>query len=178
MERTLNTANVARPLARVLSELVDGTPPTGGYMLNKSDVGLLKSLDRLTASEASEIIDGGSSIAAHVDHVLYYFDLMNRWAAGEQNPWKGADWKVSWTRTSVDENEWTQLRHRFADALSQWRLVVEQPRDVTGPELTGMISSVVHLGYHFGAIRQMDRKARGPSANNEVDAFTAPASRP
>jgi hypothetical protein len=45
-------------------------------------------------------------------------------------------------------------------------------------ELTGMVSSVVHLAYHLGAIRQMDRRIRGPSANNDDDAFTEPAIRP
>ena len=31
-------------------------------------------------------------------------------------------------------------------------------------ELNGVISSIAHLAYHFGAIRQIDRATRGPAA--------------
>jgi len=170
----MNTTDLTSPLATLLSELVDGTPPTGGYMLNKNDVGLLRVLDRLSAAEASAIVNGGSSIAAHVDHVTYGISLMNRWAAGE-NPWKTADWAASWKRTSVTDEGWEESRRALADQLRQWLAVIKEPRELKETELTGMISTIAHLAYHLGAIRQMDRKIRGPSANNEQDAFTAPA---
>jgi hypothetical protein len=170
----MNTANLTSSLATLLSELVEGTPPTGGYMLNKDDVGLLCVLDRLSAAEASTIVNEGSSIAAHVDHVTYGISLMNRWAAGE-NPWKTADWAASWQRTSVSDEGWKQTRTALANELRQWLAIIEEPRDLTETELNGMISSIAHLAYHLGAIRQMDRKIRGPSASNEQDAFTASA---
>ena len=168
----MNTTDVATPLASLLTELVDGTAPTGGYMLNKGDVGLLRALDTLSAEEASRMVNGGSSIAAHVDHCTYYFTLMNRWATGEPNPWKGADWAASWRKPAVNQNEWAKSRKDFASQTRKWVDVIKEPRDVKDTELTGMIASVVHLAYHLGAIRQMDRSIRGPSANNEVDAFT------
>ena len=168
-------ATLPAAMATLLSELTLGTPPTGGYMLNRGDKGLLASLERISAEEASAIVSGGSSIAAHIDHCLYYFDLMNRWASGEKNPWKGADWKVSWTRTSVTTESWASLRHTFETQIRQWLDVVRQPREVSQPELTSMVASIVHLAYHIGAIRQMNRGTTGPSANNEADAFTAPA---
>jgi hypothetical protein len=167
----MNTADVAQTLETLHNELVRGAPPTGGYMLNRHDGGLLGSLERLSAAGASEIIDGGSSIAAHVDHVLYYARLMNRWAAGERNPWKDADWKESWTRTTVTQETWAALRIQLERELRRWSDVMAKPRDVTSQEFTGMVASIAHLAYHLGAIRQMDRKIGGPSANNEVDAF-------
>ena len=172
----MNSGNVAGPLSTLLKELVDGTPPAGGYMLNKNDAGLLVSLERLSAADASQIIGDGSSIAAHIDHVSYYISLMNRWAAGETNPWKGADWKASWKRPSVTPDGWATLRADFEREISRWLETLKEPREVLEPELTGMISSVVHLAYHLGAIRQMDRRLRGPTAGNEQDAFTTPAS--
>jgi len=170
----MNTTNLTTSLATLLTELVDGTPPTGGYMLNKNDVGLLRALDTLSAAEASTIVNGGSSIAAHVDHVTYGISLMNRWAAGE-NPWRSADWGASWRRPSVTDEGWEKSRRALADQLHRWLAVVKEPRELVEAELTGMISSIVHLAYHLGAIRQMDRRIRGPSANNEQDAFTASA---
>jgi hypothetical protein len=168
----MSTEDVAAPLATLLTELVDGTAPTGGYMLNKGDVGLLRALDTLSAEEASRVVNSGSSIAAHVDHCTYYFTLMNRWAAGEKNPWKGADWAASWLKPKVSNDEWAKSREVFASETRKWVNFISEPRDVKDTELTGMIASVVHLAYHLGAIRQMERKIRGPSANNEVDAFT------
>ena len=79
----MNDTTLPASLSTLLRELVDGTGPTGGYMLNRGDKGLLRSLDKLTSSQASQIVSDGSSIAAHVDHVLYGITLMNRWAAGE-----------------------------------------------------------------------------------------------
>jgi len=32
-----------------------------------------------------------------------------------------------------------------------------------------MAGSVVHLAYHLGAIRQIDRATRGPTAEDEAD---------
>jgi hypothetical protein len=34
---------------------------------------------------------GKTTIAAHVDHVHFGLSILNRWAAGEGNPWAGAD---------------------------------------------------------------------------------------
>ena len=36
------------------------------------------------------------------------------------------------------------------------------PREVSEVELSGMVASLAHLAYHLGAIRQIDRQARGP----------------
>ena len=171
----MNTTDLTGPLTTLMRELVDGTAPTGGYMLNRGDKGLFAGLEKISASDASVIISGGSSIAAHVDHVLFYFALNNRWAAGERNPWKGADWKVSWTRTSVTPESWTKLRNDFEIETRRWLDAVGQSRDVTEAELTSIIASIVHLAYHIGSIRQMNRATGGPSANNEADALTAPA---
>jgi len=171
----MNTTDLTAPLTALMRELVDGTAPTGGYMLNRGDKGLFASLERISADEASAIVSGGSSIAAHVDHCMFYFALNNRWAAGEKNPWKGADWKVSWTRTAVTPESWDKLRHEFETETRRWLDAVGRPREVTEPELTSMIASIVHLAYHVGAIRQMNRVTGGPSANNEPDALTAPS---
>lgn len=173
----MNTTTMVGSLGTLLGELVDGTPPTGGYMLNLDDPGLLRSLERITAAEASVVHNEGGSIAAHVRHVTYGISLMNKWAQGE-NPWHTADWAASWRQPAVTEDSWKRTREALADELHRWLAVVKQPRDMDERELTGMIGSIAHLAYHLGAIRQMNRALRGPSANNELDAFTAPATRP
>ena len=168
----MNTGTVTSTLTTLMSELVEGTPPTGGYMLNKGDEGLLRALDRLSAEEASQIINGGSSIAAHVDHVTYYISLMNRWSDGEK-PWRTADWSASWRKATVTEESWAELRRSLANEMRKWMTVLREPRDVEAVELTGMVASIAHLAYHMGAMRQMDRKVGGPLAKNEQDAFAS-----
>jgi hypothetical protein len=155
----MNTREIAASLATVFAELVDGAPTTGGYVLNRGDAGLRRSLDKLDAAAASRVNAGGSSIAAHVDHVRYGLSLLNRWAAGE-NP----DWTLSWRKTSVSETEWQQLRADIRDEARQWAVAIGRPRDVDELELNGVIGSIAHAAYHIGAIRQIDRQARGPSA--------------
>ena len=66
-------------------------------MLNSGDEGLLRSLEKLSAAQASALTPTGSSIAAHVDHVRYGMSLMNRWSQGE-NPFASADWSASWRK--------------------------------------------------------------------------------
>ena len=135
-------------------------------MLNGGDAGLVRSLDTLSAPAASAVpAAGGASIAAHVDHIRYGLSLMNRWAKGEQNPWAAADWAASWTRTTVNDAQWRALRDALASEVRAWLDVLRTPRDYNLQiELNGVISSIAHLAYHFGAIRQIDRATRGPAA--------------
>ena len=152
-------------LALLASELLDGS--TGEcYILNKRDQGLLRSLDGLSAASASAIpAAGGASIAAHVDHVLYGVLLLNRWVGGEENPWQDADWTASWKRTTVSEGEWTRLREQFRSETRRWREgLAKADNELPGLALNGVIASLAHLAYHVGAIRQIDRSIRGPSA--------------
>jgi uncharacterized damage-inducible protein DinB len=152
-------------LSTLFTELIEGPPAEAAYMLNPGDPGLIRSLDRLSAEAASKPAGPGSaSIAAHVDHLCYGIDLMNRWSSGERNPWADADWTASWRRGTVTESEWAALRERLRKAATHWRDALQRPRDLSVPELNGVISSVAHLAYHLGAIRQIDRSIQGPKA--------------
>jgi hypothetical protein len=136
-------------------------------MLNRGDEGLLKSLDKLSASAASMTNGGGASIAAHVEHLRFGLSLLNRWAAGEAAPWKGADWTASWRKPTVSDAEWRALRNDLRREAQAWVDALRTPRDLNEAELGWVTGSVAHLAYHLGAIRQIDRVARGPSAEDE-----------
>jgi hypothetical protein len=152
-------------MSQLFSELVDGPPPGDAYMLNPGDAGLLRSLDRISAAAASRPASaGGASIAAHVDHICYGLELLNRWSDGDPNPWATADWAASWTHGTVDDKAWDALRSRLADAARRWQQALKQPRDLSDVELNGVIGSTAHLAYHLGAIRQIDASAQGPKA--------------
>ena len=134
-------------------------------MLNPGDPGLLRSLDALSAEAASRSpAPGAASIAAHVDHICYGLDLMNRWNDGEANPWSSADWTASWRRETVTESEWTALRDRLRDPTQRWSRALQTPRTLSTVERNGVIGSIAHLAYHLGAIRQIDQSIQGPKA--------------
>lgn len=152
-------------LSLLFSELVDG-PKGECYMLNKGDRGLIAALDSLSATAASTVPpSGGASIAAHVDHVLYGIELFNRWADTDgADVWSGADWTLSWKRGTVTDDEWKALRERLRSGTHRWRDTLAKASALEGVELNGAIASIAHLAYHMGAIRQIDRSIRGPSA--------------
>ena len=157
-------------LPTLMREIVLGSadPRARTYMLNRGDHGLLASIDHLSASDASATPTGGASIAAHVDHVRYGLSLLNRWVAGD--PEAKPDWTLSWKRNVVSEDEWRALRDDFRREATAWIDALNTPREVSEIEAGWMAGSVAHLAYHFGAIRQIDRAARGPSAEDEARA--------
>jgi hypothetical protein len=50
----------------------------------------------------------------------------------------------------------------------RWLGTLGVARELDETQLTYMMASIAHLAYHVGAIRQMDRVIRGPSAEEEV----------
>ncbi len=157
---------VQAAIASLLREVTLGPAADAAWVLNPGDRGLLASLDALSAVAASARPDGRSSIAAHVDHLRYGLELLNRWASGEPDPFASADYSASWARQVVSDAEWEARRRALAEQVRTWEQAVEQRRDVDARSLTGMLSSVVHLAYHLGAIRQINPAAAGPRAKD------------
>ena len=171
----MTTPTLASVLPVLMRELVDGSsdPRAGTYMLNRGDPGLLASLERISAYAASTTHGGGASIAAHTDHIRYGLALLTRWAAGERSPWKGADWTASWKRQAVTDEEWRALLEDLRRETRAWTDALRTPRPLDDAEACWVAGSVAHLAYHFGAIRQIDRATRGPTAEDEMRAKEA-----
>jgi hypothetical protein len=145
-----------RALSNMLTEIFDGPPGNEAYLLNQGDPGLLRQLDTIDASAASKRpMSGKTTIAAHVDHVLFGLALLNHWAAGEANPWAGADWNGSWQRTTVTEDQWRTLRDGLRREVDKWRSVVATRTNWDDMAAAAALSSAAHTAYHFGAIRQI-----------------------
>jgi hypothetical protein len=159
----MQTTDIARSLGVLFSELVDGVPGKGNaFILNTGDAGLMRSLDKLTAADASRSVNDGATIAAHAQHVRFGLSLMNRWARQGGNPFADAKWEEAWKLTTVDAAAWSEIRRGLGDETRLWLEILQSPREVADVELTGMIASIAHLAYHLGATRQIDKSVRGP----------------
>jgi hypothetical protein len=157
------TNDLASVLTRLFSELTGGaTHPKGAFMLNSGDIGLIRSLDKIEAADASHSVNDGATIAAHAQHLRYGLSLMNRWATEGGNPFADAKWDEAWTISDVDSNRWDEIRSGLQKEIQRWQQALTTPRDVSKVELSGMIGSIAHLAYHLGAIRQINKTARGP----------------
>ncbi|MDQ4044979.1 MAG: hypothetical protein M3173_05970, partial [Chloroflexota bacterium] len=85
-----------------------------GIFLDKG-TSMFETLATITAEEANRPIGGGcASIAAQVNHVWFYLDLMNRMGRGEDvgRP----DWEDSWQVDEVDDTAWQAMIARLREA--------------------------------------------------------------
>lgn len=167
-------------LSQLLTELVDGSPDPSARtnVLNRGDAGLLTSLDNISAAAASARHGGAPSIAAHVDHLRYGLGLLNLWAAGALPPSRDMNWTASWRNNVVSNEEWRTLRDELRREALAWARALRTPREVSDVEAGWIAGSVAHIAYHFGAIRQIDRATRGPTAEDEAEAEATLRTRP
>src|SRR6185437_6267537 len=142
----MSIADLSQSLTTLFSELVDGAPKGGGaFILNSGDAGLLRSLDKLSATDASRSVNDGATIAAHAQHLRYGLSLMNRWAREGGNPFADATWDEAWKTSRVNDTEWAEIRDGLRREAHRWLEALGSPRDVAAAELNGMIGSIAHL---------------------------------
>ena len=80
---------------------------------------------------------------------------MNRWAAGEANPFADADFNASWQRNTVTAEQWRTLRDSLRRQADTWHKAVMARTAWDDISAAGALSSAAHTAYHLGAIRQI-----------------------
>jgi hypothetical protein len=151
-------------LARVFAEIANGDiREIGPVVLNSGDVGLLRSLDKLSATDASQSANDGASIAAHAQHLRYGLSLMNLWATEGGDPFSDAKWDEAWKLDEVDTESWVEIRNGLRNESQRWLDALRMPREYSADELRAMVGSIAHFAYHIGAIRQIHKTTRGPT---------------
>jgi len=158
----MDTDDIRQTLTTLFFELTNGASRDGAFVLNSGDAGLLRSLEKLSASQASRSVDGGATIAAHAQHLRFGLSLMNRWATEGGDPFSDAKWDEAWKTSRVDDDQWATIREGLHDETQRWLAALGSRRQVSPFELNGIVGSIAHLAYHLGAIRQIAAGARGP----------------
>jgi hypothetical protein len=122
-----------------------------GIFLDKGD-SMFETLATISAEEASRPIGGGcASIAAQVNHVWFYLDLLNRRGRGEDvgRP----DWEGSWQVGEVDDVAWQAMISRLRDAKDEVIAFVTTFEAWDERMIGGAFGMLAHCAYHLGEIR-------------------------
>jgi hypothetical protein len=77
------------------------------------------------------------------------------------------DFTVSWRRSAVSDAEWRALRDDLRREAARWAEALGTSSIVNEIGAGWVTGSVAHIAYHLGAIRQIDRATRGPTAEDE-----------
>ena len=138
---------------QLLKETFEGPAPTGlSAFLNKG-TGLFQTLEDVSAESASaEARPGGSTVAAHSEHIRFYVAVHHKLMLGARDP---INWDESWRIKTVNSVAWNDLRR---DLRWAYQSVLEylRARDNWSEDETSLAMAIIaHTAYHLGAIRQL-----------------------
>lgn len=142
-------------VAAAVLELFDETfERVQGIYLDRG-TSLAETLAETTAEQASTPMGRhGATIAAHVAHVVYYLDIMERCL--QTGDGGVVDWGEVWrTVHVVDAQAWTVLRARLIETGARLRAQLAETQDWGTPDRLALaLAAVVHSAHHLGEIRQ------------------------
>lgn len=142
---------VIEQLLGVLDEAFAGPPEAWSYFTDNSpDAGLLGTLATLSAAEASRPW-GGTTIAAHVNHILFGLAASSAWIRGDRDP---RNWQESWRVRAVDDAAWSRMLEELRRAYEDLRQAIQTHSSSSVEAMGEAIGAIAHVGYHLGAIRQ------------------------
>jgi hypothetical protein len=138
-------------LLAVLREGIEGPPKRWSYFTDSGpEAGLLGTLGKVDAAAASRPV-GGSTIAAHVHHLVFGLEVSAAWIRGERRQW---NWPESWSVSTVDAAEWACLVAQLRDHYQELRQEVAAHATDGAEAFGGAVGVVAHVAYHLGAVRQ------------------------
>lgn len=152
---SLPTEHVIGVLLELFSEAYDGpSKPYSWFTESRPGSGLFGTVAGLSATEASTPVrPGGTTIAAHLEHLRWSLALANAYVRGEEPK---PNWKESWLVHEVDQAAWDRLQADLRQEYDTLTRGIAAATDWFDPMfLTGTMALVPHAAYHLGAIRQM-----------------------
>jgi hypothetical protein len=125
------------------------------FINNEPDSGILGTINKLKPEEASTpIIENGTTIAAHMEHLRWTLNKTNSLLRGEHPT---MNWSESWQIRKVDFTQWKllveQLMEEFKTLIRSLSSVNSWASD---EQLKEVLALIPHAAYHLGAIRQMN----------------------
>lgn len=134
-----------------LVETFEGPLEFAAYLDQKA--GLFETLEPISAAQASKpTAEGGTSIAAQVEHIHFYVDVLEQFMDGRTEK---VDWANSWRVREVTPEAWADLQRDLRTAYENVKGKFESMGSWGDDEIGNGMAVVVHTAYHLGAIRQM-----------------------
>jgi hypothetical protein len=161
----ISTDVVIEQLLAVLAEAFDGPAQDWSYFTDRgTESGLLGTLARLTAADASRARDG-SSIAAHANHVRFALAAAAAQIAGDRS---SRDWSESWRLRVVDDSAWRRLQEEIRAGHRDLRRAIEVHGASSAEAIGEALAAIAHAAYHLGAIRQKLIAARSAVVSEAI----------
>lgn len=151
MNQTMPQAGFYQELFDILEETFE---THHGVYLDQG-TSLFATLDGISAVEASiPVGDRCATIAAQVEHVIFYLEILERHIAGQEVG--EVDWGEIWSRVGgVTTAEWEEQKSRLREAYARLCLMLRGIDDWEQNDAIGAsMAIVVHTAYHLGEIRQ------------------------
>jgi hypothetical protein len=151
MSSQIPAEKFTEPLLKCLDETFS---QTHGFYLDRG-TSLFDTLDSVSASEASQSSSPGTaSIAAQVEHVRFYLDVLIDIIQTKQIV--KVDWREIWQRVrQVNPEEWEEMKHRLKASHQQLLTTINSLETWDGEyDLGCALSILAHTAYHLGGIRQ------------------------
>ncbi len=134
----------------LLKETFEGSPPEGSHYLDR-EVGVLNTIEKISAQNASRLI-GGATVAAHLEHSRFYLEILPEFMNGRTEK---IDWNESWLVKTVDQAQWNLLKenvqHNYEKVAEMFQTIAVWDDE----KVCGAMAIVVHTAYHLGAMRQI-----------------------
>ncbi len=151
----MNKTIASESLSKEIMDILEETFETHHGVYLDEGTSLFDTLKTMTAEQAS-IAAGinASTIAAQVEHVIFYLDVLGQVIAGQEVG--TLDWREIWERVSVVSlEEWDDLKARLKAAYDQTSALLQGIKDwEKNDAIGGAIAILVHTAYHLGEIRQ------------------------
>jgi hypothetical protein len=142
---------ILEQLFAVLREAFEGPRERSSYFTdNRPEAGLFGTLANLDKDKVSRPL-GGSTIAAHVNHMVFAMEASAAEISGDRTP---RNWKESWSLSAVDAEQWDRLLGKLRTAFSALNTAIALNGVESTDAMGASIGALAHAAYHLGAVRQ------------------------
>lgn len=135
----------------ILRETFEGSPEGQRSAYLDHGIGVLPTIDKLSAEQVSREING-ISIVAHTEHAKFYLDRLTEFMKGRTEK---VNWEQSWLIETVNDEEWNVLRDAVRKSYDNVLRTFAEIETWNQDNIGDAVAIVAHTAYHLGAIRQI-----------------------
>lgn len=142
-----------RPLLNLLAEVHGLSEAPTGFVLDSGQAGVFGQIHTLDVQTVSQPVpDGGETIAAHCQHLLYAARFFLAIERGER---ASPNWEQSWVPQVVNDDEWETLKYDLRNAYESIINRLQARRNWPTQAVGASMMLLAHTAYHVGVIDKM-----------------------